>query len=101
MAKHPPAVLQQYIILPTRGLQADPLTSSPSLDAFLRQFENARTFSAARSFAAGASMHIQSNFRVLDSISENGAKLVEMTAAAANEIFAHEPGLRIVPVVYS
>jgi subtilisin len=100
MQKHAPAALKQYIVLPTRGLQADPLTSSPSLDTFLRQFEKARTFSAAKSFATGAHMHIPSNFRVVDSISENGAKLVEMTDAAANEIFAHEPGLRIVPVVY-
>jgi subtilisin family serine protease len=98
--KPAPTTLSQYVILPTRGLHAAPPTSSPSLAAFLRQFEDVRTFTAAKSFATSARMDIPSNFRVLDSVSEDGAKLVEMTAAAANEILAHQPGLRIVPVVY-
>jgi subtilisin len=100
MAKHAPSTLSQYVVLPTRGLHADAPTSSPGLSSFLRQFENVRSFSAAKSFATSENMSIKSNFRVLDSISENGAKLVEMTDAAANEILAHQPGLRIVPVVY-
>jgi subtilisin len=38
--------------------------------------------------------------RVLDSIRENGAKLVEMTPEAVQELRAAEPGLRIVPETF-
>jgi len=38
--------------------------------------------------------------RVLDSIHEDGAKLVEMTPETASALHASQPGLRIVPVVY-
>src|SRR5258708_1154856 len=100
MAKHAAPTLSQYVVLPTRGLHADSPTSSPSLGSFLRQFERVQTFAGGKSFGTGWNMSINSNFRVLDSISENGAKLVEMTNATANEILAHQPGLRIVPVVY-
>lgn len=99
MTKHAD-LMSQYVVLPTRGLHAETPSSSPSLASFLRQFENVRTLSAAKAFATQTQMSVKTNFRVLDSISEDGAKLVEMTPAAADEIFAHQPGLRIVPVVY-
>jgi subtilisin len=100
MAKHSATKLAQYVVLPTRGLRAETPTSSPSLAAFLRHFEGARTFTAAKAFAAHAAMPVKGNFRVLDSISDDGAKLVEMTEAVANAMEAQQPGLRIVPVVY-
>jgi subtilisin len=101
MAKHTaPSFPQEYVILPTRGLHAEASSSSPGLGAFLRQFEEVRTFSAAKAFASRTKMNVKTKFRVVDSIAENGAKLVEMTEAVANEIQAHQPGLRIVPVVY-
>jgi subtilisin len=100
MAKQPATKLTQYIVLPTRGLRAVSPTSSPSLAEFLRHFDAARTFTAARAFAAHADMAVPTNFRVVDSVSENGAKLVEMTKAVADQLQAQEPGLRIVPVVY-
>jgi subtilisin len=59
-----------------------------------------RTFAAAKHFTASGKMSAECRFRVIDSISDNGAKLVEMTDAVANEIRAQQPGLRIVPVVY-
>jgi len=40
------------------------------------------------------------NLRVIDSIHEDGAKLVEMSAETASELRASQPGLRIVPIVY-
>jgi subtilisin len=100
MAKHAAPKLSQFVVLPTRGLHADTPTSSPGLESFLRNVENVRTFAAAKSFAASENLSITPKFRVIDSISENGAKLVEMTDDTANQMQAHQPGLRIVPVVY-
>ena len=37
---------------------------------------------------------------VIDSIHENGAKLVEMSPESVSDLQAEQPGLRIVPVVY-
>lgn len=91
--------LKRYIALPTRGLRAQSPTTSQTLTAFLRQFEVVRTFKAAKTFAA-ASMGGKSNFRVVDSIAEDGAKLVEMTEDAADALLAHQPGLRLVPEVF-
>jgi subtilisin family serine protease len=92
---------QQFVLLPTRGLQASPQTSAPSLEAFLRSIDPVKTFAAAKSFVAGAGMpKLKPTFRVLDSVHEDGAKLVEMTPETANEFKAHQPGVRIVPVVY-
>lgn len=44
--------------------------------------------------------NVNSNFRVLDSLHEDGAKLVRMSPEVANVFKAHQPGVRIVPVVY-
>lgn len=92
--------VHQYVILPTRGLRATTPTSSQALQAFLVQLAGARTLTAARSFAASIKPRLHFAFRVLDSIHEDGAKLVEMTEVAAREILARQPGMRIVPVVY-
>src|SRR5207249_3848125 len=40
------------------------------------------------------------NLRVLDSIREDGAKLVELSVQEAVDLRAEQPGVRIVPVVY-
>jgi subtilisin len=59
-----------------------------------------RSFGAAKVFAAAAGLRgVEPRFRVLDSIHETGAKLVEMTADVAADLKANQPGLRIVPVV--
>jgi subtilisin len=109
MAKSGSAPLREFVVLPTRGLLAAAPTSSPGLKSFLSQFDQVRSFSDARAFAAsslgvlgrGQDKKLPTNFRVLDDIGhENGAKLVQMTDATANDILAVEPGLRIVPVVY-
>jgi subtilisin len=38
--------------------------------------------------------------RVLDSIHENGAKLVDLSAQSVSDLRAEQPGVRLVPVVY-
>jgi subtilisin len=64
------------------------------VESFLRRLEEARTF------AAGARLGVPSGLRVLASIGAGGMKLVAMSPAAAQELLARQPGLRIVPVVW-
>jgi subtilisin len=91
---------QQFVILPTRGLRATQPTSSPNLTPFLAELATVRTVAAARSFVASEGLRVKPDFKILDSIHEDGAKLVEMTADTAKDLLAAQPGLRIVPVVY-
>jgi len=96
----PDTALQQFVVLPTRGLLARATTSGAALGMFLRAFNRVRSLAAAKSFVANAGLRMKANFKVLDSIREDGAKLVEMTADTAKDLHAAQPGLRIVPVVY-
>ncbi len=91
---------QQFIVLPTRGLQATTPTSSSTLGPFLRQLNKVHSLATAKSLVASAGLQMKPDFKVLDSIHEDGAKLVEMTADTAKDLQASQPGLRIVPVVY-
>ncbi len=94
--------LQQYVLLPPRGLGGPQMlsgipgpTSRGSAQDFLYELSSGAGVKAfAASTTAGKSI------KVLDSIHEGGAKLVEMTPEAAEEVRAQEPGVRIVPVVY-
>ncbi len=100
MAKAEPQS-QQFILLPTRGLQATVPTSASALGNFLRSIATVKTFVSSKAFIASAGMEkSKTGFRVLDSVHEDGAKLVEMTGEMANAIKANQPGVRIVPVVY-
>jgi subtilisin len=92
--------MQQFVVLPTRGLRATAPTSGAALGPFLVAFGAARTVAQAKGFVAGAGLQMKPNFKVLDAISEEGAKLVEMTPDTAKDLQASQPGLRIVPVVY-
>jgi len=91
---------QQFVVLPTRGLRATTATSSAALASFLVGLTAVHSVAAAKSFVASAGLKMKADFKVLDSIHEDGAKLVEMTADTANDLLASQPGLRIVPVVY-
>jgi subtilisin len=91
---------QQFVVLPTQGLRATPQTSSAELVPFLTALTNVRSAKSAKSFVSDAGLEMKSNFKVLDSIREDGAKLVEMTGDIAKDLQAAQPGLRIVPVVW-
>jgi subtilisin len=80
--------LQQFVLLPPRGMQAD----SPSTGRALVNF-----FSSLR---PSVKSEISESFTVLDTIHETGAKLVEMTSEDAFNLRGQQPGVRIVPVVY-
>lgn len=96
MAKEQPA---QFIVLPPRGLR----------DPMMLDFDKAKSGASALGLTAvaraasgqiGARRRRSSgSLRLLDSIHEDGAKLVAMTAEAARTLRNETPGLRIVPVV--
>jgi len=85
---------EQYVLLPPQGLRARGATASPEAQEFLRtthEVSGMQTLSVD-----GQSMPI----RVVDSISADGAKLVELSAGSALSMRALRPDLRLVPVVY-
>jgi subtilisin len=94
--KKPPVL--RFVLLPTRGLQARQPNSSLSVRSTLL-FLNDRLQNPTAVSPAGMDLPL-AGLRVLDSIHEDGAKLVEMDADTASALHASHPGLRIVPVVY-
>ena len=95
----PKQTIQQYIVLPPRGLTAGGvLPSTPSVRSFLLSLNKVRM--SGEQTAALASAKIKTKLQVLDSIGENGAKLVEMSPESVSNLRAEQPGLRVVPVVY-
>lgn len=91
-------VVQQFVLLPTRGLQARQPNSSLAVRSTLL-FLNERLINPSAQKPSGFDLPL-ANMRVIDSIHEDGAKLVEMSPEVASELHASQPGLRIVPLVY-
>jgi hypothetical protein len=89
----------QYILLPPRGLSAgDVVPSTSGVSSFFTSLETVlRATAPARALSAEK---IKTKMTVIDSIHENGAKLVEMSPESVSDLQAEQPGLRIVPVVY-
>ena len=89
MAKTPST---EYVLLPPQGLRARG-TANADARSFLQDAEG--TGAGAMSLD-GRSVPM----RVVDSVSPDGAKLVELTPDAALAVRALRPDLRLVPVVY-
>ena len=89
----------QYILLPPRGLSSgDVVPSTSGVSSFFTSLETVlRATAPARALSA---QKIKTKMTVIDSIHENGAKLVEMSPESVSDLQAEQPGLRIVPVVY-
>ena len=83
--------ITQYVILPPRGTRAA-TSRSTSADA-------SRDF--LRSLATtGASESVGISLRVVDSIREDGAKLVELKESDVQRLHASHPGVVVAPVMY-
>src|SRR5947208_3100429 len=87
--------VQRYILLPPRGIQAGE-TSNPETTSFLTSLHTINIEGGPRT-APGVAKR---KFRVIDSVHENGAKLVELSRHEAVALRAEQPGVRIVPVVF-
>src|SRR5437660_7045246 len=99
--------VQQFVLLPVRGLRAEGRTASDEVRNSLlsadSQFKSAGLKAAMATFT-GATVNAPAapdyKMRVLDSIAENGAKLVELSSKQALSLRENQPGLKLVPVVY-
>jgi len=88
--------VQRFILLPPRGTGASLLFRSA---AEILTLFNEPTISSLRS-AFGLKNTVASKMKVVDSIADQGAKLVEMTPEAMIALRGALPGLRIVPEVF-
>src|SRR5262249_34467162 len=97
--------VQQFILLPSRGLTARDAPSTPEMTNFLLSLSGAvgaakHTTPGLPSRTARGGRERGVRLRVLDSIHEDGAKLVELSPEAVSDLRVEQPGLQIVPVVY-
>ncbi|PYN84338.1 MAG: peptidase S8/S53 subtilisin kexin sedolisin [Candidatus Rokuibacteriota bacterium] len=82
---------QRVILLPGRALRA----TASSTRSFLQEMSASGPSAAVRS-AGGPGVRM----KLLDSVHEDGAKLVEITADEAQKLRAAQPGLVVVPEVF-
>lgn len=98
---------QQFVLLPVRGLREGGRTASNEIRNFLidadSQFKAASLQANVLNFA-GATVQPSAapgmKLRVIDSIAEDGAKLIELSPQQALALRENQPGLKLVPVVY-
>src|SRR2546423_6551335 len=95
---------QRYVLLPVRGLRAEGRTSTDEVRKFLMEADNQfRALSLAGGGVKAAGVMVTPptapdvKMRVIDSIAENGAKLVELSAQQALQLRESQPGLKLVP----
>ncbi|MDX2032931.1 MAG: S8 family serine peptidase [Blastocatellia bacterium] len=97
---------QQFILLPARGMTTRSAGANPELTSFLVSLSGSVGRQVTAASATGGGRRARgggrrsASMRVLDSIHEDGAKLVEMSTEAMADLRAEQPGMRIVPVVH-
>jgi subtilisin family serine protease len=86
----------QFILLPMEGIRASLPGAGAAAGRFLSRLavEPGRARPFRMSLASGAEL------RLLDSVSEYGAKLVEIAPGALSALRARQPGLRLVPLSF-
>jgi subtilisin len=88
--------LQRFILMPPRGLTANASASSTHLSGFMQALTVVRAGAAPQRARSGVKL----SMKVLDSIHEDGLKLVEMSLASRQTLHETHPGLRVVPEVF-
>lgn len=84
----------RFILLPARGVQAGATNASPMTSDFLVRLHPRKR--AARKMVARGALAI----RVIESVHDNGAKLVELRPRDVVKLRAAQPGVRVVPEVF-
>jgi subtilisin len=84
----------RYILLPARGVRAVATNASPATAQFLSALHK-QVGAAAKAAAPGAPA-----VKVIESVHDDGAKLVELKPAELAKLHAAQPGIRIVPEVF-
>lgn len=88
--------MQRFILMPPRGLTTHASTASTHLSSFMKALKVAPSAAIPPHVSPGTSARM----RVLDSIHEDGLKLVEMSPADRSSLRETHPGLRVVPEVF-
>ncbi|QJE96844.1 S8 family peptidase [Luteolibacter luteus] len=113
--------LTSYVLLPMRGLRVDPSGASASLSQLFHHLRAGVKKVDLKSLTkpGGAEAALRSlslptlrlpddtiraasdlAMRCLDAVSENGAKLVQLSEEAAQALRRSQPGMRLAPVLY-
>ncbi|HKA09906.1 MAG TPA: S8 family serine peptidase [Candidatus Dormibacteraeota bacterium] len=99
MPKQP--ATQQFILLPSRGLRAShDREFNAESGSFLVDLAHASESASSTGVLSSLPGLPDVKARVIDSIHEDGAKLVEMSPSAALALRARHPGLRLLPIVW-
>jgi subtilisin len=92
------------ILLPPRGLRARRREGATAAADFLSSLHQLRTEDGFRTATAATVPYLRDRphltLNVIDSISEDGAKLVEISPAELSDLRAVAPGIRAVPLRY-
>ena len=89
---------QRYILLPANNMQADAGTGNPQIKDFLVSLsQNVARKAGVRLEARSSGRTPAINVNVVDSIHENGAKLVTISDEQLADFRFSYPGLRIIP----
>ena len=89
--------ITQYILMPVRGFRAIAPFSTSKVAQFLTSIAHVGMV-GPRAFGKEGVAPLQ--LRVLDSIHEDGPKLVELFPDEAITLRAHQPSVKLVPIVY-
>jgi subtilisin family serine protease len=86
----------QYILLPIQGIRAPAASVEAAAGRFLRKLT--MRMGPLRPLRVTEAPGVE--LRLLDSVSEYGAKLVEIAPVALSALRARQPGLRLVPLAF-
>jgi len=87
---------KQFILLPLQGIRVPALSAAAASSRFLRKLAVRPGPSRPISFSAAPGVEL----RLLDSVNEYGAKLVEISPGSLSALRAHQPSLRLVPLAF-
>lgn len=96
MKKDHPKELQRFILLPANGLRT--INESIETQNFFKSL-NKKTTKPVRSAVDNITLE-EPQMRIIDSIHDNGAKLVEMSPETLAQMRAVHPSIRIIPEVF-
>ncbi len=85
----------RFVLLPTRGLTADQPNNSNATEVFLSAMSRHPSAKQLRTEPSS-----WAEFKVIDSIHSNGAKLVEMSASTLMRLKREQPGVRVVREIF-
>ena len=87
---------KQFIVLPLQGIRVPLMSAAAASGRFLSKLAVRPGPVRPISFSAAPGVEL----RLLDSVDEYGAKLVEIAPASLSALRAHQPSLRLVPLAY-